>query len=179
MSRSFIAGWIPEAAVLRESGQAGLALWSLCCWDLWGKFLFWSWAVWLGSRKPQQWELRRVCLYTHNVVFGVKTADPTAWECLSIWWWPFCQAKCIVQLPELQWFNGGDFYKILHHLKKPHLILIASTPPVCTHWWLSPTASTSSTHSSCSWVGVCSQCKLQEMKKQLPNHPLLLLLLKR
>lgn len=26
------------------------------------------------------------CVYTHNVVFGVKTADPTAWECLSIWW---------------------------------------------------------------------------------------------
>lgn len=40
----------------------------------------------LEAEKPQQWELRRVCLYTHNVVFGAKTADPTAWECLSIWW---------------------------------------------------------------------------------------------
>lgn len=90
---------------------------------------------------------------------------------------PSARQSVLFSFPSCSELMEGIFTKFCI-IKKNHLTLIATTHPVCTHWWLSPTASTSSTHSSCSWVGVCSQCKLQEMKKQLPNHPLLFFLLK-
>lgn len=118
MSRSFTAGWVPEAVVLRGSGQADPGLWH---------------TVLLGSIKGNfssdlgQFDLEaeshssgisEECVCIPDVVFGVKTADPTAWECLSSWWWPLCQAMCLVQLPELQRVNGGGIYNILHHSKR-------------------------------------------------------------
>lgn len=70
MSRSFTAGWVPEAVVLRESGQADLGLWHTV---LLGSLRQISVLI-LGSlawkQKASAVRSQEECVCIHNVCLG-------------------------------------------------------------------------------------------------------------
>lgn len=120
MSRSFAAGWEPAQGV--RAGWSGFV--ALCALGI-DEANFCSG---LGSRKPQQWDPGRgVCI--HSVVFGVKTADPAAWECFSSWWWFFYQDNVLFSFLRCRELIEGIFTRFCI-FKKTKISIIASTHPV-------------------------------------------------
>lgn len=166
MSRSFTAGWVPEAVVLRESGQADLGLWHTV---LLGSLRQISVLI-LGSlawkQKASAVRSQRSVSVSIMCVWGEQSWSCCIGSASVVGGDPSARTKCLVQFPELQWVNGGDFYKILYHhnkikKNKNHIIVSPHSVSAQTDGFLPqhPTSS-SSTHTSCSWVGFFTQCKL-------------------